>query len=102
MQYFVTSLISTVLFFRITFIASPVYQSYDLYLLRPATATECFFCFVSSFQSFPMSCATLIASNDAPDRPFLVKPTAYSPSFPFHPFGKGATGMPSLVKNSFS
>jgi hypothetical protein len=43
-----------------------------------------------------------MASKDAPDRPFLVNPTAYSPALPFHPFGNGFFGIPSLEKNSFS
>lgn len=63
---------------------------------------ECVFCLVSVFQSLIISFATLIASTDAPDRPLLVKPTAYSPALPFHPFGKGEVGNPSLEKNSFS
>lgn len=50
----------------------------------------------------PMSSATLMASSDAPDRPLLVNPAAYSPAFPFHPFGNGAFGNPFLEKNSLS
>ena len=39
-------------------------------------AIDFFFCLVSSFQLVAMSCATLMASKDAPDRPLLVNPTA--------------------------
>lgn len=49
-----------------------------------------------------ISCAILIASAEAPDSPLLVKPTAYSPDFPFQLFGNGAFGNPFLEKNSLS
>ena len=65
-------------------------------------AIDYFLCFVSSFQLLLMSCATLMASKDAPERPFLVNPTAQSPAFPFHPLGNGFFGIPSWEKKSFS
>lgn len=43
-----------------------------------------------------------MASEEAPDSPLLVNPTAYSPEFPFHPLGKCDFGNPFLEKNSFS
>ncbi|KVH91044.1 hypothetical protein Ccrd_006941 [Cynara cardunculus var. scolymus] len=49
-----------------------------------------------------MSCETLMASKDAPDRPFFVNPTAYSPDLPFHPSGNGVVGIPSPENKSFS
>uniref|UniRef100_A0A7C8YUE9 Uncharacterized protein n=1 Tax=Opuntia streptacantha TaxID=393608 RepID=A0A7C8YUE9_OPUST len=50
----------------------------------------------------PMSSATFIASDDAPERPLLVNPAAYNPALPFHPFGNGAFGNPLLEKKSLS
>jgi cation diffusion facilitator CzcD-associated flavoprotein CzcO len=32
-----------------------------------------FFCFVSSFQTWPISCAILVASEDAPESPLLTE-----------------------------
>ncbi|KAF5820194.1 hypothetical protein HanXRQr2_Chr02g0086031 [Helianthus annuus] len=49
-----------------------------------------------------MSCDTLMASNDAPDRPLLVNPTAYTPHFPFHPSGNDVVGIPSFENKSLS
>ncbi|KAL8167171.1 hypothetical protein V2J09_008670 [Rumex salicifolius] len=51
-------------------------------------------------QILPMSSATFMASSDAPDRPLLVKPAAYSPAFPFQPFGNGR--LRSVVKEEES
>lgn len=55
---------------------------------------------VSSCHCMPMSLAILTASEEAPESPLLVNPTAYTPQLPFHPLGKGLFGIPSLLKKS--
>ena len=54
---------------------------------------------LAAFKQCSISSAILFASMDAPRRPRLVKPTAYSPFFPFHPFGKSFRGNPSFSQN---
>jgi len=59
--------------------------------------------FASDFQYCSISCAILLASNDAPINPRFVKPAAYRPRSPFQPLGKGMFGNPSFPeKNSLS